>query len=244
MNDDFDKDRVLARVKKMMALANDAGATEGERDNALRMAHATLAKYNLSMAEADAAGLAPVEARMNGTFDMRGIKPWMRTAAAAVANLYFCKFFFSNLQNGSLRYNFVGKESNVYTAKEMSKYVIDSIWKEGRAAAKAVGETATGTYWRSFCKGAAGRVYQRCEEIRRTAEAVPSTGTSLVLASVYQKELLANAEFIAQQLGLHLKSGVNRERNTQYSGYQAGRAYGDRIGLSTQVGARESKRIK
>ena len=32
------KDWVLERIKKLMALANDGGATEGERDNAMRMA--------------------------------------------------------------------------------------------------------------------------------------------------------------------------------------------------------------
>ena len=30
---------VLARVKKMIALGTDSGATEGERENAMRMAH-------------------------------------------------------------------------------------------------------------------------------------------------------------------------------------------------------------
>src|SRR5215472_4319088 len=49
-------EQILARVRKMLALANDAGATEGERDNALRMAHATLAKYNLDLAAAEIAG--------------------------------------------------------------------------------------------------------------------------------------------------------------------------------------------
>lgn len=56
--------RVLARVRKMMALANDdAAASDGERDNALRMAHATLLKHNLTMAAAEEAGATAEEAR-------------------------------------------------------------------------------------------------------------------------------------------------------------------------------------
>ena len=60
MSYEEDKARALARVRKMLALANDAAATEGERENALRMAHATLAKYNLELAEAVERGDARV----------------------------------------------------------------------------------------------------------------------------------------------------------------------------------------
>jgi hypothetical protein len=42
---------ILEKVKKLLALANDKGATEGERDNALRMAHGMLAKHNLDMSD-------------------------------------------------------------------------------------------------------------------------------------------------------------------------------------------------
>ena len=54
MSDD-ERNKILARVRKLLNLANNAAATEGERDNAMRMAHATLAKYNLSLAEASGA---------------------------------------------------------------------------------------------------------------------------------------------------------------------------------------------
>ena len=49
-------EKIMARVKKMLTLAYDKGATEGERDNALRMAHKYLAKYNLDIAEVEASG--------------------------------------------------------------------------------------------------------------------------------------------------------------------------------------------
>jgi len=39
----------------MLRLANDAGASEGERHNAMRMAHATLAKHNLDLASVESA---------------------------------------------------------------------------------------------------------------------------------------------------------------------------------------------
>jgi len=45
------ENKVLERVKKMIALGNDAAATEAERETALRMAYNLLAKYNLSMSD-------------------------------------------------------------------------------------------------------------------------------------------------------------------------------------------------
>jgi hypothetical protein len=70
---EFDREKVLARVKKMMTLATDAGASEGERENALRMAHATLAKYNLTMSEAEATGKKSEEARGAGQMVGQGL---------------------------------------------------------------------------------------------------------------------------------------------------------------------------
>ena len=237
MTSEFDKDKVLARVKKMMTLANDAAASEGERDNALRMAHATLAKYNLTMAEADAS-TAP-EQRLRGTMERKHDSPLERTVYAAIGELFFCYFFTTRTRDGGIRYTFVGKESNIYTAQEMSKYVVNSIFAEAAATAKAHGEGSRGTFWRSFCKGAANRVYDRCREIRRAAEQAPAaSGTALVLASVYKTELLANQKFIEDELHIKLRYSKSRERNTTADAYYAGQRYGDRIGLNNQIGSR------
>lgn len=236
---DFDKDRVLARVKKMMALANDAAASEGERDNALRMAHATLAKYNLTMAQADAAGTKPEEMRTQGGVELRE-HPWMRTVAAAVGKLFFCHFFYTNYGKNRYSYTFIGKESNVYTAQEMLKYIIKSIDTEGKRWAKEQTGNASGSDWRSFCKGAAHKVYRRCVELQEAATQAPSVpGTALVLASVYESERLANLAYLAKT-GVKLRTAANRERAALGSAYAAGREYGSKIGLNNQISGRPS----
>jgi hypothetical protein len=48
------EDKILSRIQKMLALANDLAATEGERDNALRMAYNLMAKHNLDMVTVEA----------------------------------------------------------------------------------------------------------------------------------------------------------------------------------------------
>lgn len=237
MSEDFNKEKVLQRVKKMMALANDAAATEGERDNAIRMAHATLAKYNLSMAEADAAGTKSEEKR-KGEGVVGKDYPWMRTTAGALATLFFCEYFYIRLGGGSVKHFYVGKESNVFTAQEMTQFVIRSIDREARKVAMERTGNAGGTFWRSFCKGAADTVWHRCAKIRKEAEAAPKTpGTALVLASVYALEQKANVQFMSDVLGIKdLKEGKHRERNTSFAAYGAGQEFGDRVNLNKQIG--------
>ncbi len=241
MSEQFDKERILARVKKMMMLANDAAATEGERDNALRMAHATLAKYNLTMAQADMAGKQPEEQRADGAYTLREYA-WMRGVAHSIGKLFFCSMFVTPLAKKHAIYVFVGKESNVYTALQMTQYVLNSINKEAKRQAVAAGETPMGNYWRSFCKGAAYRLHERCEQLIKDAKledapaVAPGTpGTALALASVYASELTANQRYIQEQMGIKLRTGQNRQRRASMDGFVQGREYGSRIGLNKQL---------
>jgi hypothetical protein len=165
--ENFDKARVMERVRKMLALANDAAATEGERDNAMRMAHATLAKYNLTIGEAERAGAKP-EGRMQGELKMRN-RPWRRLIAQAVAGLYFCEVCYMQTGRNNAVMYFVGREANVLTATEMSAYIIESVNKEGRAYSNENSDGENSAYYR-FCKGAAHRIWQRCTQLRAEAE--------------------------------------------------------------------------
>lgn len=235
--EDFNKERVLARIKKMLALANDVAAAEGERENALRMAHATLAKYNLSMAQVEATG-GTSENRVLGQFELREYA-WMRSVAHAVGELFFCIMFYQRVQVKHARYVFIGKESNAHTAVEMTRFILSNIDQEGMRQARNIpGESPRGTYWRSFCKGAAARIYQRCQELINAAQAQTSEqatpGTALVLASVYQSERQAN-ELMLRNQGVQLRTRTSRQQRPTVDGYTAGRAYGDRVQLHRQI---------
>ncbi len=86
-------DKIINRIKKMMALANDPGASDGERDNALRMAYATLAKYNLAMEDVQGKPTGPQEARATRFVEAYG-RPWALSLAQAVAKLFFCTYYY------------------------------------------------------------------------------------------------------------------------------------------------------
>jgi hypothetical protein len=232
---DAEQDKVLGRIRKMMALANDAAASEGERDNAMRMVLATLAKHNLTMAEAEAHGQQE-EARERGDTLSRD-QPWCKHVAHSIAKLYFCRYFFSRTAvKGKVKHNFVGRPANVATAQAMADYVIRSIMSEANREWKK--QANPGPWWTAFCKGASVRISERCDELRKAEEAASekTPGTAVVLASFYQRELAANNAWL-ERAGLVLTKGKSREKAYGGDGYGAGKAFGDKVSLNRQVGA-------
>lgn len=251
------QNKVLRRVRKMMKLAQDAGASEGERDNAMRMVHATLAKYNISMSQVGT-GEAAEEAREHLAQPFLG-KPWAIQIAAAVARMYFCHYFYQNMGGNAgptqkAMHTFTGRHSNVVTAQEMARFVVESVNREAQRYQRSIG----GRYgdYRAFAQGAAGRIRQRCHQIEEDAktkgvEDVPQSdepetlalqgpaqpGTALVLSTLYKTEEDANKQYIEKHVG---KLGKGRASTyapgaTDHHARSAGAAFGSKVSLHKQV---------
>lgn len=238
------EERIIDRIRKMLALANDLAATEGERDNALRMAYATMAKYNIDIAKVEAAGQKE-EARIK--FDADGWSwMWSKHIRNVIADLFFCKYIVGRAINGTqCHHHFVGRESNAMTAAMMSDWIVNSILKEGRAIYKQ--NTAPGT--RAFAIGALDKLRERVAQIKREREAElerESTGTSLVLQNHYAAERAANDRWLVEA-GMRLQKGRGSQRAVRDGdAYHAGQAFGAKINLSAQVSGstKESAKLK
>lgn len=245
-----DMDRVIERVRKMLALANDAGATEGERDNAMRMAHATLAKYNLDLATINSTLIDPtrdatVEPRTEYRTTFYG-RPWARLLSQGVAELMFCRYLF--VQNSVAKYTthvFIGSHANAISASLLAEYLVDSIVREGKRRQRDAG--AGNAYFRSFATGAAIRVTQRCIELRTAPRApggaatgpdpgdpaIPQPpGTAIVLAGVYEREATANAAYVDK---LNPSRKDPKFGNLDQEAAAAGFVYGGKVSLNRQV---------
>lgn len=227
-----EKENVLRKVRKMLALHNDNSASEGERDNALRMAHATLAKYNLNLSDAE----KKEDERIDSAVEFSP-HAWARTAAMAVADLFFCEYFFFSVGSSQrIKHYFIGRESNVITAQEMAKYVVKSISSQARKETKRLFED--GKFERDFCKGASEAIYIRCKEIRASAEKedseqFSSTRTDIVLSSLYKTEKEENAFVIAEKYNLE-QSNV-RQSSAGIVAFEKGKQFGNSINLNKQL---------
>jgi hypothetical protein len=231
-----DLDRIMARIRKCLATANDtAEGGEHERDNAMRAAHAIAAKYGLSIASAEAAGRQKEEGRKEGAVN------WYKEAyagwiAGAVAELFFCVPYVQSIASQRCKYYFVGRESNVTTASEMLQYLLASIIREGNELARINGQPKD-KYTRNFAKGAALHIAKRCKELRAEAEraSAPATGTSLVLASHYKNELEANRRYM-QEIGVNLRANSGPRIKVGGAGYREGYEFGGSVSLNRQIG--------
>lgn len=251
--------KILRRVRKMIKLAQ-GNESEGERDNAMRAVHATLAKYNIAMSQVEASDEASEEKREHFRKAFLG-KPWAIQIAASVARMYFCHYHYSTMGGNAgptqkAMHTFVGRHSNVVTAQEMAEFVVASVNREAQRYQRSIG----GRYgdYRAFAQGAAQRIRERCHEIEEhaktkgvedvvvapddegdlTVEPNPrQPGTALVLASLYKKEDDANTEFVAKVFG---KLGKGRSSTfapgaTTGSARRAGAEFGNKVSLHKQV---------
>ncbi len=234
-------ERILARVQKMLNLADCEGATEGERDNALRMAHATLAKYNLAMADVETATngrkqKADGEPREEHITTFYG-RPWARNVCMNIAKLFFCYYIYTSHKKATnVKHYFIGRKSNAVTAALMAEFVVKSIIKEGNRQKRR--EMQGNAWLRTFCWGAASQIQKRVDLLIDGADESQTDnepGTALVLANYYETERSSNQALVAT-LYPRLKSGRGGKGHQGGDAFSRGKAYGGSVSLNTQIG--------
>lgn len=231
-----DTEKVIERIKKMMALANCSGATEGERDNALRMTYNLLAKHNLSMSQVDAHNAVPEEQRESQSAKFV-VYPWARNIASLIGSLFFCNYYYMRGPNGKqAEHTFIGKASNCATAQYMSEFVVKSVCRE---AARMYGSAITPEA-RCFAIGVVRKLQERIREIQDSNNKESEPGTALALIDLAKAEKQANELWLKEQ-GIALKTSANRQKGvTSSDAYHAGKDFGARVSLSPQVGTSRS----
>ena len=232
-------EKILNRIRKLLAMANDERGNDNERDTALRQAHTLLTKYNLELADVEKHARDKLDPR--GSFDEEGWSmSWTRDVRNAIARLCMCKYFYGHKINGTRQMHyFVGRESNAVTAMYMSSYVIENILKEGRRLYKHNLAPET----RSFALGCAARLSRRVTDmIAAKAEEVAATsGTAVALLDLVKAEELANTEFVASW---NVRESKSRSIQVDQRAYSSGYEHGGKISLNLQVARPDSLRLE
>lgn len=224
------EEKILSRVRKMLALANDSAATEGERDNALRMAHNLLTKHNLDMEDVSQAARDADDPRGVYSMDGWGI-PWCRSIRNIIAKLFMCKYVSCKINTTKYRHDFIGRESNATTAMYMADWIVLGLLRE---ADKRYEHRLTAA-GRSFGEGAAAKLWDRVKEMQREAQDVVKTaGSALVLLDLAKQEDDFNQSFMDGWYA-NLKTGKSRNSKVDPRAYNAGKDHASSISLNTQV---------
>jgi hypothetical protein len=228
-----DATRILERVRRMLAIANDLAATEGERDNALRMAHNLLAKHQLDMEDVDAHAREKLDprVRLDGT---SWAMAWTHHVRQSIAKLFMCRYYYGGKRNATqMGVTFIGRTSNVTTCAYMCDFIINSILKEGRKRFKHNLSPET----RAFALGCATKLAERVSQLRAEKQRDwKSTGSALVVLDVEETEDAAN-EALIKEAGTEIVVSKDRSdyKSLNWSAFVEGNEYGKTIGLNTQV---------
>lgn len=227
-------EKIIEKVKKLFALGTNAAASDGERDNSLRMAYAILAKHNLT--EDD---LETEESREKIEFPCYS-NAYARSVVHSIARLFFCKYYY---KTGNITtHTIVGKTSNAVTAQLLAQYVVKSIEKE---ALNLIRDGYSSTYANSFKKGVSLTISRRVTEminIQSTDTFTKSNGTSIVLKSIYESEDRYNDDFI-KSFGTRLIEKDARSTRVIGSAYNNGKEFGNGISLNVSICNQNTLRI-
>lgn len=229
------EEKIINRVKKLMALANDRAASDGERDNALRMAYATMAKYNLDAQDVEGKPQGPQEVRCERTAHDVYARPWAMAVANSVSNLFFCRVYYRrSAKKDCAHFSFVGKESNAEAAVEVMSCLVSSIFAEAKRRMRAEGENVT--WRRSFCTGAAFKISDRVRDLQTNGVALEdktARSTALVLVNLAVEESKANELWIVQNVGTMRSAKSRAHGNFKHDAYAQGREFGNSASLTT-----------
>lgn len=214
---------VVELVRKLLALAGNAGATEAEAALAMEKARDILAAHNLSM-EAVAGEHGAIE-EIGLAY---GRDAWRGTVALGVTKLYFCRAYAARDQ----RLMIVGKPADAKVAALMLPYV----WL---AVERATPRGHSRAFNNSFRRGAAQRVYRRCLDMiaaRSVPAPIGGASTTLpALASLYDRIGREIEAYLRRVHGFQKFEKTTHRTTSDAAGYHAGKAAGDGISLGGQV---------
>lgn len=197
MADNNDKDRIIEKIKKLLALAQDKGATAGEAANAARQAEAMLRKYNVEMSDVIAKELNNpdnlswgfVRSNMfkNNKAYIKKVQDWPQWVAVPCAELYDCHVSMRVVKNEGHVMAFFGYKTDVEVCCWVYEYLLDCIRKASLALTEGDALYAGATlraYRVDFRKGMSMEIGQRLRqavEHKRAQDQQTSSCTALVV---------------------------------------------------------------
>lgn len=215
----------VEKIKKLLAKARDAAASEAEAETCMRKARELMDAHGISEdAVREKSEGAGTQEHRPKYFD-----PWRRDIANNCAKFYGCLAVFSADKKSCM---IVGRESSRAVAVDMMEFLDYTVIKLAREYRKSVrGGRAEQLNFERAC---GTRVAYRLNQMWRSATGESaegeSGGTSVVLV-----DELAQARAYVDALGNVRKSNM-RESKQVGAAARAGRAAGDTVGLGGQVG--------
>lgn len=223
MNDDTNGN-VVKKIRKLLRLARDKGATEHEAMTALTMAQRLMMQHNIHDVEEQ----REIHAIRGEWMEVDKGDKWEMITAQAAAMLFNCR---NVVRTRSGAHQFVGKPENVEACGDAFLWIcsqIEVLYKEAlRTYGGSLSRSGRADLRRSFKYACASRVYWRCKDI--VAKARNDIPDHMALVVIDQS--LAAADDLIKDLRT-TKSRAHKPGIGTIQGLRAG----DRVRLQGQVG--------
>jgi len=179
--------KTIYRIKKLLALANDKGATEGEAAEASRRAFALLAKWNLTLDSVEGSSAKeeePVETVASEKSIYAGGDRWAIGLYRIVSGINECEYSCElncsiTSEKGrkvlGVRHNVTGLHTSVATVHQEAERLLEEVKRVARVAMSQcvfLNENERAKYEYAFRYGCSVRLQQIIREIHKTP---PST---------------------------------------------------------------------
>lgn len=227
-----EKESILNRIKKLMAMTVERGATPEEAATAAAKIQAILFEHNLGIAEAEAHDPRQAkEGYQNISWDVPfGSAPairWAKTLLHYIARSNFCKILVGEDRTCFI----VGKPSNVEVVSYMGEAIGRQIHKMCHdQMRRELGSTAKYSYYNAYCLGAVATVNERLEAMAAQQHQVSAASTAMVACS--------KGELIEAARKFYPKTGKSRGSEVRDGGaYGQGRTDGHKVGIHRGVGS-------
>lgn len=160
--------KVIDRLRKLLALANDKRANEAESQLAMEHAQQLMLEHNLTMATVEARG-GEKEVRLKEETKKNLMFKWQRELFENVARVNFCFFSLVRKETASGErivggYEIIGRQSNVVSARNMYEYLAETIARLVKQECGPSSAQQFSKYANSFRLGCVDRLSSRLRE--------------------------------------------------------------------------------
>jgi hypothetical protein len=226
------KETILEKVRKLLALANDAGASEGEIENALMFAQKLMMKHSIEQSE--------VEMCVNDVNYTDVPNPWVygesKSFAGSLLNIIAksnaCRMIIRG-SGDSKYYTLVGFKEDREVTLASFEQTLASVRVLGKKRFKESDKKASFVkFYISYLAGFNLGLYLKLEENKKVVFAIAAEAMTYDLMIVKKDALLA--DFIADEFG-RLGKTKSRNVNLNMGAFNSGKSDGSQSSTTKQL---------
>ena len=230
------EDRVSDKIRKLLALSEDEGASEHEASLAMEMAQKLATQYAIDLAkllrsEESAGGMGVEFVHRTMARQERQADFWWTRIAVTVGRLYHLPVF-TTKHHGYSAVNVAGPEELVDGASDTFHYLVkqvEALYKQNLP--RGLSQKDRAQYRKNFKWACASRLVTRASEL--TQQITGSGKNELVVVS--RGQVMDEAYRYLQTEGIHLKRGRAPKHRTGYGANDGFRA-ADEVSLRPELG--------